>query len=166
MSTSNDENVIPSNILISPSQSINSTFTNSSSSTLSNSSVNQQNPPAILQTSFVSLSKNSTFVSSNNNSSIISSNNNYPLAVSSSGSTSSSLPAPIQQTTIDYDMSLPLDTTSYVQRQPCPLSPIAQSSSPHQTSLIEEKEETNKNRRDSTDICRIFHNLSSLIDEC
>jgi hypothetical protein len=132
MSTSDDENVIPSNILISPSQSINSTFTNSSSSTLSNSSVNQQQPPAIL-----SLSNNSTFVSSNNNS----------LVVSSNEPTSYSLTVPIQQTKIDYDMSLPLDTTSYVQRQ--------SSSPPQQTSLIE-KEETNKNRRDSIDICRIL----------
>jgi hypothetical protein len=161
--TSNDEHIIPSNLLISPSQSINSTSSSSASTFLTSSINHQQQPPTTLQTALVSLTSNSTFVSSNNNSSFISSNNNSsfissnnnPLHVSPNGPAIFSLPTPVQQTIINDDIPLLLDTASYVDPQPASSSVIAQSSSPQQTNLIEKKE-TNKNRQDSMDTCRIL----------
>ncbi|CAF2064512.1 unnamed protein product [Rotaria magnacalcarata] len=107
---STDEDLIPSNFIISNSQSTPSTHSSFSSSELLNSSLNQQ-PQINLQTSFVSSNDGRLFVSSNESTSLI-------------------LPLPIQPTTFD-DIPSPMNTTSYIDLQ---------SSSPPRTCLIEKEE--------------------------
>ena len=89
-----------------------------------------------------------------NNNSLSSSSNNNPSLTSYNESSSFISPEPVQQTMIDDDISLPLDTTSYVDLQPRLFNLILQSSSLQQTSLTEE-EETDKIRRDFMDTCKI-----------
>ncbi|CAF1569444.1 unnamed protein product [Adineta steineri] len=170
--TSNDdENKIPSNFLISPPRSINSTSCNSfplsssnsfplsssnsfpsTTSTSSNSfpstcsnccikQQQQQQSPTTSQSVLVSLTNNSTFVSSNNN----------PSFVTSNQSVTYNSPAPVNQTIVDGNIVLPSDITSYIDLQQHSFSLISQipsSTPPQQTTLIDE-EEKDKNGRDS-----------------
>ncbi|CAF3852606.1 unnamed protein product [Rotaria sp. Silwood1] len=134
------EHTIPSNFLISHSQSISSTYSSFSASELSNSSRNQQSPTH-LQT---------LLVSPNDDRSIVSSNESISLT----------LPVSIQPTTFDDDIPLPLDSTSYMDLQPCPIDVTCQSSLPPGTCLID-KEETNKNCPSPMDISFCNHDSST-----
>lgn len=144
---SNDEPIIPSNILISHSQSLCSTSSSFSAATgsISNSSFNQQ--PSIVSNS--SYNQQSSAAAQTE----LTSSNNNPSFVSSNDSTSFVLPLPIQPTILDDDTPLPLNTTSYVELQPCPFNLTLPPSPPKQTVLVD-KEKT-KSRRNSMDTCKI-----------
>jgi len=134
---SNDEHTIPSNILISHSQSISSSLSASTIS-ISSSSFNQQSSTAS-QTAFISSNINPSFVSSNE-------------------AISLTLPLPVQQVLIDDDTPLPLHAASYVDLQSCPINLTLPSSPPKRTSLVDEEE--TKNSSNSIDTCKIslvFH---------
>ena len=82
-------------------------------------------------------SNNSAYVSAAYNSSSISPNND-PSLISYNKSTSYIFPAPLQPTVIVDDASLPLDTTTFVNLQPCPFDLVPESSLPQQTSVTRE----------------------------
>jgi hypothetical protein len=135
----NQSNVIPSNMLISPFQSIDPATTHSSSAAAAAALTNNGQPPLVQPTNH----PGSLSVSDNH------------VVVASDGLNASALMSSIAPSTLDRDGSVVMDSTSCIAPQPCPLNLDYPVSAPNRTHCRLEVEPT-RPRSTSIDPCNVI----------